>query len=109
MNAIVRTTTDKYGAGTVVLLADNGQSAYTRAASEIKAEWLPEISIPDAQDFEQDGERIVQELRDELDMLLELDGRELVEAWNRSPLNNPDEFDTSRHIGYPPAPIQPSA
>src|SRR5580658_1527261 len=105
MNTIVRTTTDKYGSGSVIILAPDESTAYDLAASEIKREWIPEISIPEARDYERDGESIVAEYREELEMLLQLQGREPVEAWNRSPLNDPDAFDTSRRIVYEAAHI----
>lgn len=100
MHAIIRRTTDVYGSGDVVLLAPDEDASYSLAADEISRLWLPEISLPIASDFENDGEGIVAELRDELQDLLSLSGKDLVEAWNGCTFNKPDEFDVSRRITY---------
>ncbi len=105
MHAIIRRTTDVYGSGDVVLLAKDEDACYLQAADEISRLWLPEISLPEASEYENGGEGIVSELRDELQDLLASSGKDLVETWNNCKFNNPDEFDVSRRITYMAAPI----
>lgn len=105
MFTLIRTATDKYGTGRVVITAEDEAAAWMYAATEIKNDCLTKVKLPSPQEFDNNGEAIVAELQEELNYLLELDGKELAEAWNCSPLNNPDEFDTSMQIIYEPAPF----